>query len=156
MNLRQKVTTNIRGQEWRKAKARGFEKNLFVSFPLLWASDRVYAIYNLSTFFISFNDGWHEQEWIWIEIQMSVAAVISKFRFRAVSYLSWLDGGCHGWEFLELWDLWDLWEFLELWELLEVVALLISFLSHQRLSPPRAIHDCQYINGRIQWSPLFT
>ena len=46
---------------------------------------------------------------------MSVAGVSLKFRFRAVSYLSWLEGG---WDFCGSFG---------------VVALLISFLSHQRI-----------------------
>ena len=50
-------------------------KFIFVFSSLVSIRLCIYAIYNISSlvFFNSFNDGWHEQEWIWIEIQMSVA-----------------------------------------------------------------------------------
>ena len=79
-----------------------------------------------------------------------------KFRFRAVSYLSWLDGGCRGWNLWEFLELLDLWEFLELWDLWELLRFWFHSSPTNVVSPPRAIHDCHYINGRIQWSELFT
>ena len=118
----------------------------------------IYAIYNISTlvFFNSFK-WWMPWARMNLNWNPNVSRGVSlKFRFRAVSYLSWLDGGCRGWNLWEFLELLDLWEFLELWDLWELLRFWFHSSPTNVVSPPRAIHDCHYINGRIQWSELFT
>ena len=93
-----------RGQSWQcciKVKVNIFRANLFLSFLSCEDQTVFYAIYNLSSlvFFDPFNDGWHEQdlnkEW---NPNVSRGGVSLKFRFRAVSYLSWLGSGWVFWD----------------------------------------------------------
>ena len=85
-----------------KAKVEMFRaKFIFVFSSLVSIRLCIYAIYNISSlvFFNSFNDGWHEQdlnkEW---NPNVSRGGVSLKFRFRAVSYLSWLGSGWVFWD----------------------------------------------------------
>ena len=84
-----------------KVKVNIFRANLFLSFLSCEDQTVFYAIYNLSSlvFFDPFNDGWHEQdlnkEW---NPNVSRGGVSLKFRFRAVSYLSWLGSGWLFWD----------------------------------------------------------
>ena len=84
-----------------KVKVNIFRANLFLSFLSCEDQTVFYAIYNLSSlvFFGPFNDGWHEQdlnkEW---NPNVSRGGVSLKFRFRAVSYLSWLGSGWVFWD----------------------------------------------------------
>ena len=97
-------------------------KFIFVFSSLVSIRLCIYAIYNISSlvFFNSFNDGWHEQEWIWIEIQMSVAGRWAWNSDLGQSHISvdWKVGAVGG--------------FVGFCGSFGVVALLISFSSHQR------------------------